>query len=51
VRFSAQGDPSINEEDQITEGWEKTGKISCQEFRKLVDSMADFERSFSLDEV
>jgi len=50
-KMMMEGDPSINEEDQLTIGWDKAGKISCQEFNRLVSNMADFDRRFCMDEV
>jgi len=50
-KMMLEGDPSINREDQDREGWEKVGKISCEEFNRLIQGMPDFERRFTMDEV
>jgi len=43
-KMMIEGDPSISEEDQMKQGWDGCGKISCQEFNRILTTMPDFDR-------
>lgn len=34
-----------------SQGWDKAGKISCQEFSRIATAMRDFSKRFEMNEI
>eukprot|EP00658_Telonema_sp_P-2_P053536 TRINITY_DN4209_c0_g7_i1.p1 TRINITY_DN4209_c0_g7~~TRINITY_DN4209_c0_g7_i1.p1 ORF type:complete len:119 (-),score=25.68 TRINITY_DN4209_c0_g7_i1:118-474(-) len=48
-RFMSEMDPSLSHQDQVRKGWDKTGKVSFQDFQRVTALTKDLETRLSIN--